>query len=261
MGSMNWIVLCIVIIINGSNQQPIFFKNIFKGLNGVLPNVEYGTNEIRAVYYYEQTVAVVDLGNNNELHDCNLIEVYEPEEANEVLRNLSLTTTPQLVSFKEMRRLMEQCELLDKIQHESVTSSADTTSKGNRGISNVWTLFSGVVPGTKWCGAGDIAENYHDLGEEFEIDRCCRTHDLCPVKVRAQRSRYNLTNYSIYTKSHCTCDEGLYNCLKATSESTARIIGHIYFNVLRVPCIEDVPPNEQTSTGLDRQFIPVTLKY
>lgn len=25
--------------------------------------------------------------------------------------------------------------------------------------------------GTKWCGAGDIAENYHDLGRETQIDR------------------------------------------------------------------------------------------
>lgn len=32
-------------------------------------------NEIRAVYYHDQTVAVVDLGINNELHNCNLIEV------------------------------------------------------------------------------------------------------------------------------------------------------------------------------------------
>ncbi|CAL7941136.1 unnamed protein product [Xylocopa violacea] len=261
MGSTSWIVLCIVIIINSSNQQPTFFKNIFKGLNGVSPKVKYETNEIRAVYYYDQTVAIVDLGNNNELHDCNLIEVYEPEEANEVLRNLSLTTIPQLVSFKEMTALMQQCELLDKIQHdEFVTSSTDTVSK-SRGMSSVLSLFSGVLPGTKWCGAGDIAENYHDLGQDVEIDRCCRSHDLCPVKIRAQRSRYNLTNYSIYTKSHCTCDEALYNCLKAASQSSARIIGHIYFNVLKVPCIEDVPWNEQTSIGLDRRFIPVTLKY
>lgn len=28
-----------------------------------------------------------------------------------------------------------------------------------------------VVTGTKWCGTGDIAENYHDLGQEIEIDR------------------------------------------------------------------------------------------
>lgn len=34
----------------------------------------------------------------------------------------------------------------------------------------------------------------------FNFFRCCRSHDLCPVKIRAQQTRYNLTNYSVYTK-------------------------------------------------------------
>lgn len=59
-------------------------------------------------------------------------------------------------------------------------------------------MFS--LAGTKWCGTGDIAANYFDLGTEKEIDRCCRTHDLCPVKVRAFQSRYGLNNMSFYSK-------------------------------------------------------------
>ncbi|KOC62458.1 Phospholipase A2 isozymes PA3A/PA3B/PA5 [Habropoda laboriosa] len=255
MSFIGWIIL-IVAISSSSHQQPTFFKNTFKGLNGVaLKTNPFDTDEIRAVYYYDQTVAVVDLGNNNELHNCNLIEVYEEAEAKEVLRNLSSTTMPQLVSFEEMIKLMEKCELLDLIQQDSTSTSKSSASK------NVLSLFNGILPGTKWCGTGDIAENYHDLGQEAEIDRCCRSHDLCPVKVRARQTRYNLTNYSIYTKSHCVCDEALYNCLKSTMHSTAKIMGQVYFNVMKVPCIEDVPQDGHTSIGLERQFIPVKIYY
>lgn len=38
--------------------------------------------------------------------------------------------------------------------------------ENNRGLlsGNPFSLFSGVFPGTKWCGTGDIARNFHDLG-------------------------------------------------------------------------------------------------
>ncbi|XP_033189786.1 uncharacterized protein LOC117156657 isoform X2 [Bombus vancouverensis nearcticus] len=264
--STSWIFFLVVTISCNSVQQPIFFKNPFKGLNGIVPRTNaYIRNEIRAVYYYDQTVAVVDLGTNNELHNCNLIEVYEQEEANEVLRNLSSTAVPQLVSFEQMTKLMQQCELLDKIQHDTLsTEMSHTENKGSHGVGSVLSLLSGILPGTKWCGTGDIAENYHDLGHEAQIDRCCRSHDLCPVKIRAQQTRYNLTNYSIYTKSHCVCDEALYHCLKATTNPTAQVMGRIYFNVIKVPCIEDVSEDtleKHTSIRIGRRFIPVQMSY
>lgn len=37
-------------------------------------------------------------------------------------------------------------------------------------------------------------------GTEANMDSCCRTHDLCPVKIRAYESKYNITNDSLYTK-------------------------------------------------------------
>nr|CAD7428571.1 unnamed protein product [Timema monikensis] len=99
---------------------------------------------------------------------------------------------------------------------------------------------------TKWCGLGDLAQNYHDLGSETKIDKCCRSHDICPAKVRAHDSRYDLKNTDFYTKSHCECDRRLYECLKATRRATADTMGSFYFNILRVPCVDDVASSGQS---------------
>lgn len=83
-----------------------------------------------------------------------------------------------------------------------ITNGVRDQGSSKRGIfyTSPFSLFSGIIPGTKWCGTGDIADTYHDLGEDATMDRCCRTHDLCPLKVRAYQKRYNLNNNSIYTK-------------------------------------------------------------
>ncbi|XP_020280232.1 uncharacterized protein LOC109852972 isoform X2 [Pseudomyrmex gracilis] len=250
-------VFLVVSICNLTVQQPTFFRSTFKGLSGLTPSALV-SNEIRAVYYHEQTVAVVDLGPNNELRDCNVIEVYEPIEAIQVLQNLSTTLHPQMVSFQEITRLMQQCELIDSLQVETTsTYPTNTLSRGTRIAASSITLFSG----TKWCGTGDIAENYHDLGDLPHIDRCCRTHDLCPIKIRAQQTRYNLTNYSLYTKSHCTCDSALYQCLKAANHPTANLMGQIYFNFVKVPCIEDTEKSRYSSSESSRKFVSVKREY
>ncbi|XP_029168486.1 uncharacterized protein LOC114938648 [Nylanderia fulva] len=254
-----YLMLFLIASICSMSAQPTFFRNTFKGLNSVSSSAStLASDEIRVVYYHEQTVAVINLGPNNELRDCNIIEVYEPSEATEVLRNLSMSLQPQVVSFQEMTRLMQQCELLEKLQVKATT--ALPTNALSRAASSI-TLLSGILPGTKWCGTGDIAENYHDLGDLPHIDRCCRTHDLCPIKVRAQQTRYNLTNYSLYTKSHCTCDKALYQCLKAANHPTANLMGQIYFNIVKVPCIEDTRKNRYSSSESSRKFVPVKSEY
>lgn len=51
------------------------------------------------------------------------------------------------------------------VQGDAPASSSDD-EENNRGLlaGNPFSLFSGVFPGTKWCGTGDIARNFHDLG-------------------------------------------------------------------------------------------------
>ncbi len=45
-------------------------------------------------------------------------------------------------------------------------------------ISSIWSwnVFNRVLimPGTKWCGQGDVAEHYNDLGYHSDVDKCCR---------------------------------------------------------------------------------------
>ncbi|XP_014672985.1 PREDICTED: uncharacterized protein LOC106813368, partial [Priapulus caudatus] len=63
-----------------------------------------------------------------------------------------------------------------------------------------------LYPGTNWCGRGNQARNFNDLGREEHADRCCRQHDHCPTTIRSLSSRYNYFNYRLHTISHCECD-------------------------------------------------------
>lgn len=105
-----------------------------------------------------------------------------------------------------MLKLMSQCEQVDGFnetrEKKNVNFEEEDEQDTNRGIFSVnpISLFSGIIPGTKWCGTGDIADTYYDLGADSQMDRCCRTHDLCPLKIRAYQKKYKLYNNSLYTK-------------------------------------------------------------
>ncbi|KAJ8944144.1 hypothetical protein NQ318_013328 [Aromia moschata] len=102
--------------------------------------------------------------------------------------------------------------------------------------------------GTKWCGAGNIAENDDDLGRERDTDKCCRNHDFCPDIIEGYQTKYNLTNPSFYTRLQCNCDTEFYKCLKSVNTKTSTQVGHIYFTALGTQCYkEDYPV-----TGCDK---------
>ncbi|CAE1275532.1 PLA2G [Acanthosepion pharaonis] len=63
-----------------------------------------------------------------------------------------------------------------------------------------------IYPGTKWCGNGNTAEAFDDLGSEAAADICCREHDYCPFTIESFTRRFNLFNYRLHTLSHCECD-------------------------------------------------------
>ncbi|XP_014209129.1 phospholipase A2-like, partial [Copidosoma floridanum] len=231
---------------------PKLGANEFKGLPRL---AKLNDTEKRLVFYHDQLVAVVDLREARKIVRCELVETYEKSEAEQVLRNLSRSHLRiRTISFKEMMLLMDKCDSLDTHFNESAIMSHGSEEKSSRG--NTWRI--GIVPGTKWCGTGDIAENYHDLGWATNIDRCCRAHDLCPVKIRSFKSRYNLSNLSFYSRSHCACDETFYRCLKKTNDSSAGFIGNIYFNIAQPNCIEeDAAANDNNI----KKFVPLKRAF
>ncbi|GAB1608128.1 phospholipase A2 phaiodactylipin-like [Argonauta hians] len=103
-----------------------------------------------------------------------------------------------------------------------------------------------IYPGTKWCGAGDVASGWDDLGVNREADICCRNHDHCPQYIEAYQTDYGLTNPGMFTRSCCGCDEKFKECLhkakcNAPSERdryVAGLIGEIYFSELNMKCIK-----------------------
>lgn len=114
------------------------------------------------------------------------------EEGKILLHKLARINRPFQIGFGDMLKLMQQCNRVDKsrdvtkrkaqgfaalydrnseLGEDESEFQADEPAppaeeENNRGIlsGNPFSLFSGVFPGTKWCGTGDIAKNFHDLG-------------------------------------------------------------------------------------------------
>ncbi|XP_060613623.2 protein PROCA1 [Anolis sagrei] len=93
-----------------------------------------------------------------------------------------------------------------------------------------------TYPGTLWCGAGNIAGSYDELGEHRETDRCCRDHDNCRHVIHPFDYKYGYRNLRWHTISHCDCDNRLKVCLRSVNDTSSRVVGQAFFNVIRVPC-------------------------
>ncbi|XP_029301559.1 uncharacterized protein proca1 [Cottoperca gobio] len=95
-----------------------------------------------------------------------------------------------------------------------------------------------TYPGTLWCGAGNMADHYGQLGEFAETDSCCRIHDHCPHVIHAFSSNYGHTNFKWHSICHCDCDNALKDCLRKVNDTSSRVVGQAFFNVIGVPCFE-----------------------
>ncbi|KAL4714725.1 hypothetical protein ACJJTC_002584 [Scirpophaga incertulas] len=120
-------------------------------------------------------------------------------------------------------------------QHQEVTSILEnrsgleksTLSRSRRSI-----RANFILPGTKWCGAGQLAESYAELGPDRKEDRCCRSHDNCKLNILPFRRRFGEFNFRPYTISHCRFRA----CLKLADTSVSNMVGKLFFNVVQTKC-------------------------
>lgn len=178
----------------------------------------------------------------------------EQDDIEEVLKSFN---DPHVytVSDADMEELLGECDSVDRstgmreeedeneIQKASGRGSkTKTTKSGSETTTAGYDGIPVIFPGTKWCGAGDRAKNYDDLGLHQDTDRCCRAHDLCNDTLAPGETRNDLTNKSPFTKLSCQCDNDFYSCLDRVNSVTSNTIGNMYFNILKRECYkEDYP--------------------
>ncbi|XP_054613502.1 group 3 secretory phospholipase A2 isoform X2 [Dunckerocampus dactyliophorus] len=93
-----------------------------------------------------------------------------------------------------------------------------------------------IVPGTLWCGSGNKAPSYDDLGVFSDTDSCCREHDQCKHTILSFHSQFGVFNSNIFTMSHCDCDSKFRHCLQEAKDGMADVVGYTFFNLLSMHC-------------------------
>ncbi|XP_022238369.1 uncharacterized protein LOC106456869 [Limulus polyphemus] len=139
-----------------------------------------------------------------------------------------------LVETRDMTQMIDTCNVLLLTKLESGTFHLYPKGVANAATNHGFLIY----PGTKWCGAGNVAERYEDLGPAQETDICCRAHDHCNDTIPSLQTKYGLKNVALYTKSLCDCDDVFSWCLKKANTKTSNGIGRVFFNVLQVQCFK-----------------------
>ncbi|XP_062328647.1 uncharacterized protein proca1 [Osmerus eperlanus] len=133
---------------------------------------------------------------------------------------------------QEFQRKTERKRVIKNMNARPIQDQKDedkVLSRSKRGF---------TYPGTLWCGAGNIADDVNQLGVFAETDSCCRVHDHCPHVIHAFSSKYGYTNFKWLSISHCDCDNAMKDCLRKVNDSSSRVVGQAFFNVMEVPCFE-----------------------
>jgi hypothetical protein len=171
------------------------------------------------VYRTDRTLAAVKFaGHSEQFQDCQIYDLdkHEASAAALITRLQQLNPNQPIINvgLNQTLAIINECRNLDMRRNPKLASLVTPDSSGRSyvttqptreipttNISEVFSLWRGIVPGTKWCGSGDEARDYSDLGNKAPVvDSCCRSHDLCPTRLRPFRMGYGLINLSVYTK-------------------------------------------------------------
>ena len=87
-------------------------------------------------------------------------------------------------------------DFYQKLFVNSIRAKLDSESESDR-IDSLNLKIS--FPNTKWCGPGNTALNYEDLGVDIDTDWCCREHDHCPLSLNPGRELFGLRNTNVVT--------------------------------------------------------------
>uniref|UniRef100_A0A1S4H571 Phospholipase A2 n=2 Tax=Anopheles gambiae TaxID=7165 RepID=A0A1S4H571_ANOGA len=131
--------------------------------------------------------------------------------------------------------------------------------QGKSGANRTQERINLTVPGTKWCGPGNTASDYEDLGSNSEVDKCCRDHDHCD-NIPAGESKYGLKNNDYFTRLHCKCDRDFQNCLRRVNTTFSNKLGNFYFTV-RDQCYKKQHPIVDCAEHTNKIFLRRCVRY
>ncbi|XP_031638977.1 phospholipase A2 hemilipin isoform X1 [Contarinia nasturtii] len=129
------------------------------------------------------------------------------------------------------QNVMRHVRDLNSENADVVQNATEHLSRKKRTLSD-WL----IAPNTKWCGRGQTAEKYSQLGGASKADKCCRRHDHCKFNIYAMTTKWRLFNYRPFTISHCSCDMRFRTCLKMADSPDATMVGKLFFNIVQTKC-------------------------
>jgi len=83
-----------------------------------------------------------------------------------------------------------------------------------------------------------VSKTDKEKGWFARLNRCCIDHENCDNFIAAKSEQYGFKNDKDYTIYDCKCDDSFAECLKYADSHTADAVGDLYFNVLKMPCID-----------------------
>ncbi|KAI4882315.1 hypothetical protein NFI96_002579 [Prochilodus magdalenae] len=139
----------------------------------------------------------------------------------------------RLAGLRTSVRRSRDLESVDRNAASIGQDSGESSGPKLRRSKRAW-----MIPGTLWCGAGNKALNFSDLGMFEETDKCCREHDHCKDIIESFGFNFGVFNTNIFTLSHCDCDTKFRSCLHKVNNTMSNMVGYGYFNVLKMRCFE-----------------------
>lgn len=174
-----------------------------------------------------------------QMHDCVMFDMIKRQkDGNAFLEQLTKsknnTSLLQLrASSKTLLEVARLCQLLWK------RTAGQQQSSEPFSLLDILFNIGRFVPGTLWCGPGDRAGSYWNLGSKAELDSCCREHDHCPVRLAGQEQAYGEVNSRDYTVSWCQCDQRFKQCLIETQSDIGGKVWSV-FEFFQAGCLEAV---------------------